>query len=133
MTVLIDERTPNDRGRASDERVGRVALEIPVQLRNREGSSAGVTKNICVGGVFVATIRPFPVGERVAVRLTIPGDAEPVEVLAEVRWSRAFQELDDRPAGLGLRFIDTPMRAAILVNELQRARDLDARETAPID
>ena len=133
MSVLINERTPTERGRASDGRVGRVALEIPVQLRNREGSCGGVTKNICAGGLFVATIRSFPIGERVAVRLAIPGDAEPVEVLAEVRWSRPFQELDDRPAGLGLRFIDTPMRAAILVTELQRSRDLDSLETATID
>jgi uncharacterized protein (TIGR02266 family) len=133
MSVLTKERTPTDRGRASDGRAGRVALEIPVQLRDRQGSSAGVTKNICAGGVFVATIRSFPVGERVAVNLTIPGDAEPVEVLAEVRWTRAFQELDDRPAGLGLRFIDTPMRAAILVTELQRSRDLEALESASID
>ena len=133
MNVLTSEWTPAERGRASDGRAGRVPLEIPVQLRNREGSCAGVTKNICAGGLFVATIRAFPVGERVAVRLTIPGDTAPVEVLAEVRWSRPFQEPDNRPAGLGLRFIDTPMRAAILVTELQRSRDLDALETAPID
>jgi hypothetical protein len=34
-------------------------------------------------------------------------------VLGEVRWVRPFQDLDDRPAGLGLRFIDTPVRAAV--------------------
>ena len=71
----------------------------------------GATKNICAGGVFVAMFRSFSVGERVAVWLRMPGDAEPVEALAEVRWSRPFQELDDRPAGMGLRFIDTPLRA----------------------
>jgi Tfp pilus assembly protein PilZ len=69
-----------------------------------------VTKNIWAGGVFVATLRSFSIGERVALRLAIPGDAEPVEALAEVCWSRPFQELDDRPAGIGLRFIDTPLR-----------------------
>ena len=119
MSVLTGERTPTDRDRASDGRAGRIALEVPIQLRSQdrtedrtdEGSFTGVTKNICAGGVFVATLRSFAVGERVTVRLRIPGDAEPVEALAEVRWSRPFQELDDRPAGLGLRFIDTPLRA----------------------
>src|SRR5450631_457513 len=40
-----------------------------------------------------------------------PGERRPVDALAEVRWDRPFQELDDRPAGLGLRFIDTPLHA----------------------
>ena len=113
MSVLTGERTPTDHDRASDDRrAGRIALEVPVRLRNGAGSSAGVTKNICPGGIFVATLRPFSIGERVTVRLAIPGDAEPVEALAEVRWSRPFHELDDRPVGLGLRFIDMPLRAA---------------------
>ena len=50
------------------------------------------------------------------------GDGQPVEALAEVRWCRPFIELDDLPAGVGLRFIDTPLRAAVLSNELRRAR-----------
>jgi uncharacterized protein (TIGR02266 family) len=116
MGVLIDERTPTDRDRASDGRAGRIPLEVAIQIRSQHGSDqvswTGVTKNMCAGGVFVATLRSVPIGERVAVRLRIPGDAEPVEALAEVRWSRPFQELDDQPAGLGLRFIDTPLRAA---------------------
>ena len=113
MSVLTGDRPPTDHDRASDDRrVGRIVLEVPVRLRSGAGSCAGVTKNICAGGVFVATLRSFSIGERVAVRLAIPGDAEPVEALAEVRWSRPFHELDDRPVGLGLRFIDTPLRAA---------------------
>jgi hypothetical protein len=52
----------------------------------------------------------------------MPGDPEPVEALAEVRWSRPSAGSDNRPAGLGLRFIDTPLRAAILVRELQLLR-----------
>jgi uncharacterized protein (TIGR02266 family) len=115
MGVLTGERTAIEWDRASDGRAGRIPLEIAIKLRSQngdQGSWMGVTKNICSGGVFVATLRSVPIGERVAVRLTIPGDAEPVEALAEVRWSRPFQELDDQPAGLGLRFIDTPLGAA---------------------
>jgi Tfp pilus assembly protein PilZ len=69
----------------------------------------------------VATIRSLPVGHRVTVRLsTTPGDPKSVAALAEVRWTRPFAGSDDRPAGLGLRFIDTPVRTAILVSELQQ-------------
>ena len=112
MSVLTGERTPTDRLRASDGRVGRIPLEVSVRLRNDAGSHPGVTKNICAGGVFVATLGAFSVGQRVALKFAIPGDTEPVEALAEVRWSRSFQELDDQPPGLGLRFIDTPLGAA---------------------
>ena len=63
------------------------------------------------------------VGDRVTLTLKMKGDAVPIEALAEVRWCRPFEELDDRlPCGVGLRFIDTPLRAAILTNELWRSR-----------
>jgi hypothetical protein len=56
----------------------------------------------------------------VVVSVTIPGATEPVDILAEVRWSRPFQDLVDVPCGLGLRFVETPVRAAVLVMELKR-------------
>src|SRR5579871_6265157 len=94
-------------------RAGRAELEVPVSFRGPGGRGTGVSKNICAGGLFVATLRALPMGTRVVLRLTFPGDREAIEVLGEVRWARAFQELDDRPAGLGLRFVDTPLRAAV--------------------
>lgn len=103
------EREPR---RGPPRRAGRADLEVPVSFQSRSGWGTGVTKNICSGGLFVATLRSLPIGERVVVRLTFPGDREAIEVLGEVRWVRPFQELDDRPPGLGLRFIDTPVRAA---------------------
>jgi len=119
MKSQIGDQTPIDRDQMAGGRSGRIPLEVPVQLRIDELSHAAVTKNISGGGVFVATMRSLPIGIRVTVTLTIPGDSDPVEALAEVRWSRPSQALDDRPAGLGLQFIDTPLRAAILVRELQ--------------
>lgn len=119
MNSQIGDQTPIDRDQMASGRSGRIPLEVPVQLRIDELSHAAVTKNISGGGVFVATMRSLPIGDRVTVTLTIPGDSDPVEALAEVRWSRPSHALDDRPAGLGLQFIDTPLRAAILVRELQ--------------
>jgi uncharacterized protein (TIGR02266 family) len=107
-----------DKGRAN-----RARLDTPVQIRDAHASAswAGVAKNIGPGGVFVATVRALGVGARVTLSLALPGDAAPIEALAEVRWCRPFMDLDDLPAGLGLRFIDTPLRAAALANELRRA------------
>lgn len=89
-------------------------------LRSRAGSGPGLVKNLCAGGLFVSTARLLAVGDWVVVRLTIPGATEAVEILGEVRWSRPFQDLVDIPSGLGLRFVETPVRAAVLAMELRR-------------
>jgi uncharacterized protein (TIGR02266 family) len=96
-------------------------VEVPVQLHTGSASCSGVAKNIGPGGVFVATSRLLGAGDRVTVALKKERNAAPVEALAEVRWCRQREELDDGQAGVGLRFIDTAVRAAILTNELRRS------------
>jgi len=110
------------RGRADKGRAHRFALGVPVQLEADGSWSAGVARDIGPGGIFVATVRLLDVGARVTVKLESGSDAGPIEALAEVRWCRPFVELNDLPAGVGLRFIDTPLRAAVLANELRLSR-----------
>lgn len=100
-------------------RSARVDLEVPVRFRWPRGAGVGVSKNLCAGGLFVSTLRTAAVGDRIVLKLTFPDDAAPLEVLGEIRWRRSFQELDDRPPGWGVRFIDTPVRASFYV---RRAR-----------
>ena len=122
MPIPPSEQRPYTGGRTDKGRANRVRLEAPVHLRGAGASWSGVAKNIGPGGVFVATVRFLGVGERVTLTLEMQGDAGPVEAVAEVRWCRPFTELRDLPAGVGLRFIDTPLRAAIIANELRRSR-----------
>lgn len=119
MPVPPREETPPIGGRKDMGRANRARLDVPVQLQGRNVSYAGVAKNIGPGGVFVATVRMLGVGERITLTLQLEADAAPIEALAEVRWCRPFVELTDLPAGVGLRFIDTPLRAATLANELR--------------
>jgi Tfp pilus assembly protein PilZ len=77
-------------------------------------------KNLCEGGLFVATPHVLTAGDWVVVSFTIPGATEAIEILGEVRWSRPYQDLVDIPSGMGLRFVETPVRAMALVLELQR-------------
>ena len=122
MPVPPSAQRPYTGGRTDKGRADRVHLEAPVHLRGSGASWSGVAKNIGPGGIFVATVRFLGVGERVTLTLEVPIDAEPIEALAEVRWCRPFTEVHDPPAGVGLRFIDTPVRAAILANALRRSR-----------
>ena len=109
-------------GRRTDNgRANRARLEVPVQLHTGTASCSGIAKNIGPGGVFVATTRLLRAGDRVTVALKTKLGAAPVEALAEVRWCRLSEEPAEQPAGVGLRFIDTPVRAALLTNELRRS------------
>jgi uncharacterized protein (TIGR02266 family) len=113
--------TLDDPLEAPSPRPDRVDINIPVLLRSRAGEGRGTAKNVCPGGLFVATPRLLTVGDWVVVTFTFPGTTEPVEILGEVRWSRPFQDLVDVPGGLGLRFVETPVRATMLALELQHA------------
>ncbi len=107
----------------------RADIALPVQLRSRAWSARGTARNVCAGGLFVSTPRLLPVGDWVVVSFTIPGATEAIEVLGEVRWSRPYQDLVDVPGGLGLRFVETPMRATFLALELQQLGERAAPRT----
>ena len=102
----------------------RADIDLPVHLRSRAWDVRGTARNVCTGGLFVSTPRLLPVGDWVVVSFTIPGATEPIEILGEVRWSRPYQDLVDVPGGLGLRFVETAVRATVLAMELQRLGDL---------
>lgn len=121
MPAPPSEDTPHVGRRTDNGRANRARLEVPVQLHAGTASCSGITKNIGSGGVFVATTRLLRAGDRVTIALKVKFDAAPVEALAEVRWCRFSERLDDEPAGVGLQFIDTPVRAALLTNELRRS------------
>ena len=107
--------------RTDSGRANRTLVDVPVLLRDRGASYSGLAKNIGPGGIFVATGRDLGVGEQITVTIMTTDDARPIEALAEVRWCRPVVEPDKLPAGVGLRFIDTPIRAMLLTHELQRS------------
>jgi uncharacterized protein (TIGR02266 family) len=121
MPVPPSEDPPPVARRTDNGRANRARLEIPVQLHTGTASCSGITKNIGPGGIFVATTRLLGTGDRVTVTFGVKFGEAPVEALAEVRWCRFSDGRDDEPAGVGLRFIDTPVRAALLTNELRRS------------
>lgn len=101
-------------------RPGRASIEMPVGVRCAVESFSGVSQNIGLGGMFVATDRRLSVGQRCTVEFTLPDHIRPVSVDAEVRWVR---EADDRPLGAGLRFVNLPIGAMVALHELLRKFD----------
>jgi Tfp pilus assembly protein PilZ len=128
MTVAITDDTPFIDEGANRGRLGRVEVKVPVHLwSDDEEYVLGVTQNLCIGGMFVATQRSLPVGARVMVRPSILDGVEPVEIEAQVCWSRRIGAERSKPAGLGLRFVDPMIHAATFVRVL-----LHAGEPSPI-
>jgi uncharacterized protein (TIGR02266 family) len=125
MTAAPTDLTTHEMGREIDRRLGRVDLDVAVHLSSSDGTLIGVTKNLSLGGMFVAAARSLPIGERVAVRLSILDQADPLEIESEVRWSRGASQEEQRPAGMGLCFIDPLLQAAMFVRVLLRLRERD--------
>lgn len=104
-------------------RSGRADVEMPVQIKTSSDSFVGTSKNIGVGGLYVATQRPFQVGDRLAVEFALPELDRVVSVDAEVRWIRAAAP--PSAPGIGLRFIRLPIVSAIAIQEFVRRQDDD--------
>ena len=94
-------------------------------MQSGEEPIAAVTRNISPDGAFVATPWPLRVGQKVTLRLTIPGYSVPIVVKAEVRWVRAPGPTERAlPAGAGVRFIDPSIGASASIAALLQAQDL---------
>jgi uncharacterized protein (TIGR02266 family) len=103
-------------------------VEVIVAVRAGGEDFAGMAQNVGVGGIFVATARSRPIGERIEVTFTLPGRDEAVAVDAEVRWmrERGSSENHNRAAGMGLKFLNLPMESRFeietFLNEGSRSR-----------
>jgi len=84
----------------------------------------GLTQDLSGGGVFVATHQIRSVGERIKVVLSVPGHAEPFEILTEVRWVRdtSLSRSSDEP-GMGLRFLQMSPQAKNAVADFLTKRE----------
>jgi type IV pilus assembly protein PilZ len=86
-----------------------------VDLKIGNQSYPATSKNLGVGGLFVATDREFRVGDQVIAELSLPGHVRPIAVGAEVRW---IQVEDNRPNGLGLRFLRPSLGLTVAIHGL---------------
>lgn len=89
-------------GRRRDPRAGCV---LQLQYRNAGHLLVSYCTNLSRGGLFVPSTDPLPPGTRITLSLGVPGETNPVEVAAEVRWVRQFDAAEG-PSGMGLSFED---------------------------
>ena len=76
----------------------RAPLDSPVSfsLKGRAGKTAGVARDISLGGMFIETAAPAPFGASVIVHVTLPGADDAFDLPGVVRWVR--------DGGMGVQF-----------------------------
>jgi hypothetical protein len=121
--ISMDDRAAKSQSRTGTVRDRRYAIRYPfaadAELLDLESGSRieGVTSDISLGGCFVCTSKPFPIGTR--TRITLKRKDQTVEALGVVRIVKPR-------IGMGVEFIDLepPSNEILsrLMEQLRRAR-----------
>jgi uncharacterized protein (TIGR02266 family) len=110
-----------------NRRAGRTDVEVEVEVRADEDLYAGKTKNIGLGGVFLATPKVRAIGDRVALKFTLPGVEVPIDVESEVRWVRTPPGASpSQPPGMGLRFVNLAYDLSVALQRFLADREREA-------
>ena len=84
----------------------RQGSRVPVQIWVEEKTDHELyfqrSANLSAGGIYLENTIPHPVGTRVNLRFSLPGDDQKIEVRAEVAAAIAGEE----EFGMGLKFVD---------------------------
>ena len=78
----------------------RLALHANVTMRSETNFFSAMTENISDGGVFVATLSPPDIGEKVKLQISVEGEGG-IVVSGIVRWLRSSE---DGYSGCGIQF-----------------------------
>jgi hypothetical protein len=102
------ERRRHFRGKA---RPGR---QIPVRFRRADVTewTNAETRNVGVGGAFIATKMQVPVGTPLVIELAVPTADRTFELTALVRWAAT----GDDP-GVGVQFVDVDIDVLLELND----------------
>jgi uncharacterized protein (TIGR02266 family) len=101
----------------------RFRVELDVTVTSEHNFYAGFVENMSVGGVFIATHRLEPVGERLEFSVRLPGHDEPIRGVGEVRWVRVYSEASNVPPGMGIRFDTLDPRSRQLIEGFLAQRE----------
>jgi uncharacterized protein (TIGR02266 family) len=81
-----------------------------------EGEFAqAVTANIGVGGAYILSREPEPVGTELCILVQVPTDEQDIEVKGEVRWISSGA--GGERAGMGIKFLDLDVHSLLKLSE----------------
>ncbi len=92
----------------------RLKRDVALQFGDVPGPADAQTLNISVDGMFIHSRDARPAGSSLSFELALSRSEQRIRGEGEVVWMRQFELSADRPAGMGIRFLD-------LDDESQRA------------
>ena len=87
-------------------RDARIPKCLPVVFQQGASWVKAYARDISRGGLFVVTKNPRRRGERLLLKLQLPGLEEVMSLPCEVAWTR--QEEGQAVTGMGIKFLETP-------------------------
>ena len=90
--------------------------EFDVEFLGDSHFITGITQDLSVGGVFVATYQLLPIGTAVTIAFELP-DGHRIEASGEVRWTRQEREEAGTRPGLGIAFTDLDPESVAKITE----------------
>jgi uncharacterized protein (TIGR02266 family) len=101
----------------------RLPIRVLVEYESAEDFLIDYTANVSVGGMFIQTDDPLPMGTRFRLRFRIPGHGKVIETFGEVRWSVPPAEAGPMRPGMGIQFDDLRASDMTMVQGLLDAWD----------
>ena len=92
----------------------RIPVEIWIEVEGDGGLYFQRASNLSVGGAYFDHTFPLPMGTRVELRFSLPGDDHQIECAAEI--------VNAKDLGMGVRFVD------LKPEDLQRIEGLIERQ-----
>lgn len=114
--------TPNQEpgvGKSMPGQAQRAAFEQEMELKfpNFELLVTAMSANISTSGMFIQTSEPAPIGTTLSFRFRIE-DWSPIQGTARVVWNRDQDEAADRPAGMGVTFVNVDAQSRRMIRYL---------------
>ncbi len=107
LKQFVDERLAQEaaKGRAPSRRM-RCEQPITIQYRRFDDFVNEVATNLSLTGMFIRAKRPRPPGSILDFSFQLGDDFNLIHGQAEVVWTRPLAEGPERPAGMGIRFLE---------------------------
>jgi len=111
---------PSDSSSKVDLERRRVPLERKISLKFKEfrGFITEYSQNLSMGGMFIRTSSPKPVGTIFDFELSLTDDFKLVQGIGEVIWVREVDAGPEKPSGMGVRFLDLSSESRRLIQRI---------------
>jgi uncharacterized protein (TIGR02266 family) len=96
-----------DRSTRIEQRVAtRIPIRVKVEYTQLSDFLDDYASNLSLGGMFLQSDDPLPVGTRFRLRFRVPGESKSVETYGIVRWVIPAANANDPSSGMGIQFDD---------------------------